>query len=215
MRRLRALAVGLAFLLLSSACTSNGAEEPAPIPNDEPDGSAAPADSDGEAEDEGDEIDVTTVPSDPEDIDVEYVQAVMDEINPIIQAAVVLFREVEDVQDANLREVMFSAYTKESGTAQLETLGGLRADRVKSNPGAPTAEVQEILELQDGCIVFSAIRTWRPIMTEDVEYNPVQPYYLRLVPNEPNELNATAWQLDFDGYLDNPDQEPEGDVCEG
>lgn len=213
MRRLLALAVGLAFLLLSSACTSNGAEEPAPIPNDEPDGSAAPADSDGEEEDEGDEIDITTVPSDPEDIDVEYVQAVMDEIDDVILATAIVIGESGSVNDANVRELMFSAYTEADGETHLQGFENIGIENIKDDPQAPETTNIELLEKGEDCLFLTANRTFQPLFSNEANYEPVQPYYLRLLRREPGDLNPTTWQIDFDTYFPSSEDVPEGDGC--
>ena len=214
MRVVRALSTGLVAMLLLSACANDDEQnDPPPIPDDAADEPNEPDDPPLDDENEDDEIDVSTVPADPDDITIEYVQAVMDELDPLIAATAAVIHAQDDAFDPNAQELIFQAYSEASGQAQLETFAGVGPENVRQDPGPPDTDVSELFEQHADCVVFSAERSFRPLLAESVDYDPVQPYYLRLIPGEATTANPTPWRIDFDSYFEDPDEEPEGDVC--
>ena len=216
MRVARALTTGLAAMLVLSACANDDEQnDPPPIPDDAAEESNDADDPPEDDEAEDDEIDVSTAPADPDDITIEYVQAVMDEINPIIQAGAAVLAEVQDTSHPDVVHLYSSAYEEEAAQRQLAQFQlGAGPEELRNDPGPIATAVEDVLLVTDGCVLFTAERDFRPIFEDEDIHNPTQPYYLRLEQSAPEDPNRTAWHLTLDTYFsDESDVPPIEEAC--
>ena len=158
------------------------------------------------------EIETATV---PDEIDAEYVQAVMDDLDAALGDTYRQVKRSGKAGEAYLAR-MHSLYTTDAASAQA---GGFRrAVGVKGlakQPANPTTDVLEILEVapkqRPACIYFSATRDLNPMLRKKID--PVQPYYLVLQHDEPNEVNPTTWIMELDTFY--RDGKPPKSACKG
>lgn len=156
---------------------------PSPAPSPSPSPSPSP-------------IDVATVPA---EIDVAYVQAVLDELNRIETEA---FRDVAATGEFSERfhALMKSIHTPADADRQI---GGFKefvgVDGLADPPGLMVSEVQQLLTATPECIEAEIVHDVTPLLAPDVELDVEQPYEVKLVRSEPNDLNPTAWVIDHIG----------------
>lgn len=160
----------------------------------------------------------TTTTIDPEEvppaaeITPEYVQAVLDELYTQYQRAFIAAK-AEGGLGERFRAAMSSIFTTTALTTEtqgFERFGGVAV--IAPEPGRPTAQVEELLAATPECISLTARVDLMPMVTKPV--NAVQPYYLRLVPENENPMNPTPWLIAYSGYTQDA-KAPEEVTCPG
>lgn len=140
-------------------------------------------------------VDPTVV---PDEITVEYLDAVMERLNAMEARVYRLVAESGDVADPVATE-LYSSFAEAS--MAFDTLDGFEErfglDAIASPPEPPVTTDIEILDRTDDCVLFRAHHDPMPLMAAGVDYEPTQPQYFRLRPSEPNELNQVPWTMDF------------------
>lgn len=187
------LAAGAVLLV---ACGGSGeASEPSPSPTvtASPSPSPTPAPSPSPTA-----IDVAAVPT---EIDVAYVQAVLEELDAIQTRA---YREAAAAGE--LTETFYalirSTHTARDGARQIsgfEEFVGVEG--LADEPGDIVTEVQRILSASPDCIEVEAYHDLTPLLSPDFELGAEQPYEIKLMRHEPNELNPTAWVIDASSWF--------------
>ena len=180
----------------ASAEDEPSAEPEAAEPGDEAASAEAPpeADDDGELPPPDPEIDVTTV---PDDITVEYVQAVVDELERIYAEAVVLMMEEGEltieitdrigeifaVRQLDVRRTEFTE-TAEEGFPGMQP-----PDKIETRRRI----VQDILDQGEGCLYVETVTSDQAFFVDAVE--PIEVYVLLEAPTveRPVDINPTPW----------------------
>jgi hypothetical protein len=146
----------------------------------------------------------TTSTVDPEvvppaaEITPEYVQAVLDQLYVLYQQAFVAAK-AEGGLGERYRAAMSAVFTTTAVSSQtdgFQEFGGVAV--IAPAPGRPTATVEKLLSAKPTCISLTAQVDLMPLVTKPV--NPVQPYYLRLVPENETPANPTPWLIAYSGY---------------
>ena len=155
---------------------------------------AAPEADDAEPPPPDPEIDVTTV---PDDITVEYVQAVVDELERILAEALVLMME-EGELTIEITDRVGEVFAVEQRDLRLEELvdaaeAGFPGMRPSDEIETRRRIVQEVLNKGDGCLYVETV-------TSDEAYfvNPVEPVDIYVLLEEPTvsrpvDINPTPW----------------------
>jgi hypothetical protein len=103
--------------------------------------------------------------------------------------------------------IFFSAWT--GGALELWTLGYGEADQatidsLADDPLDPRTTVEEVLLVEDGCIVVAVDRDLSPLLEPGSPGPEVPTWYMALIPKDettdPQGHNPTPWQLVYDGY---------------
>lgn len=205
----RVASTSLVFVLLLAGC---GDDESATGAGPVTSGSQVPSPS---SDDDGSPSTTTTEPTtltteattstiDPEEvpptgeITPEYVQAVLDQLYVLYQQAFVTAKD-EGGLGERYRAAMSAVFTTTAVSSQtdgFEKFGGVAV--IAPAPGRPTAKVDTLLSAAPTCISLSARVDLMPLVTKPVPA--VQPYYLRLVPENENSSNPTPWLIAYSGY---------------
>ncbi len=127
-----------------------------------------------------------------------YVQAVLDQLFVLYQQAFVAAKAEGGLGEAYRAAMsgVFTAAAVSSQTQGFEDFGGVAV--IAPEPGRPTAEVEKLLSAAPTCVSLSARVDLMPMVTKPV--NPVQPYYLRLVPENESPTNPTPWLIAYSGF---------------
>ena len=172
------------------------AEPEAAEPGDEAASAEAPpeADDDGELPPPDPEIDVTTV---PDDITVEYVQAVVDELERILAEALVLMME-EGELTIEITDRVGEIFTLEQRDLRLNELTTASEEGFPgmwpSDEIAPrNREVLGVLDVSEGCIYIEALAFEEGLFPEVTE--PAPSFAVLRFPDveRPVEINPTPW----------------------
>ncbi|HEY8341285.1 MAG TPA: hypothetical protein VIK95_15555 [Egibacteraceae bacterium] len=138
-----------------------------------------------------------TPPEQVEEFDEAYVEGVMAELDSLLgdvaRHVVSSDRQLDEEFQARMRAL----YTPNTVQDQIEAWEQ-GAPLLKDEPEDPTTDVLVVVSGSPECIFFSAERFYDPMLTEPL--GAVQPYWLRLVPHEPNPLNPTSWAIDMDTF---------------
>lgn len=139
--------------------------------------------------------DVSTIPEDADDIDVTYVQAVMDALNVVDLAAFEVLAESGDAHDREFVPLLASTRTPELLHAHLQGIERHGVDRAPDPPEAPTTEVLEVGSASLGCVHVLADHVTSPLLDEAV--TPAQqPHAIVLIPGPGDAAaNPTAWVM--------------------
>ncbi len=205
LRRASRVLVGVMAATLVAGCGVADQASPAATPRLQP-ATSAPLPSPAPARTET--IDVATVPASIDETYLEAVMAVLDS-----QYAKV-FRRAQEAGELGeqFQAGMHALQTPQEAKVQID---GFRKhigiDGLARPPRPPTANVQQILEATPTCVYFTAIRDVQPLVAEPL--NVVQPYYIALARNQPNELNPTAWRIALDTFY--RERDPPTNVCKG
>lgn len=144
-------------------------------------------------------VDATTV---PDDIDVAYVQAVMDELNRRDSEA---YREVAasgEVGEA-FYAVLKSTHTAADADRQISGFEDfVGPEGLADPPGDITTEVRELVHADADCIQALVVHDISAILSPDVDIEPEQPHTLKLLRRDPGELNPTPWAIDYLSWFD-------------
>lgn len=231
--------LGLAAALVLSACSSDpgaesgelgedlavnaeepgvsASEEPAadPEPEGEVEGGVEPTQGENAQEEGPDpsDIDITTV---PDDITVEYVQAVVDELERILAEALVLMMEEGELTIEITDRVgeIFSLDQVNARTASLQELSdsGFPNMRPPDEIRPRLRRVEQILDISDGCIYAETLTFDDAFLVEPSDPIPV---FVRLESPDvarPVDINPTPWVLGSLG-VGEPDQLREVRPC--
>lgn len=163
---------------------------PTPTPTPEP--TAAPT-----SEPAGEAPAPDTPPEDVEEFDAAYVEAVMGDLDRLLGEVARHVAANDGELDEEFQARMRALYTANTVVDQIEAWEQ-GAPLLKDEPDDPTTDVLEVVSGSPECIFFSAERFYDPMLTEPL--GAVQPYWLRLVPNEPSGLNPTPWAIDIDTF---------------
>lgn len=140
-------------------------------------------------------VDPTVV---PDEVTVEYLDAVMERLNALEARVYRLVAESQDVTDPVATE-LYASFAESS--MAVDTLEGFEEafglEAIAEPPAPPVTTGIEILDQTDDCVLFRAQHDPRPLMAPGVDVEPTQPHYFRLRPSEPNELNPVPWKMDF------------------
>jgi hypothetical protein len=149
-------------------------------------------------------IDVTKV---PDVVTIEYVDAVMDKLDPIIGDA---FRELVRDHGPNQKflALLDAVYDGQEFEAQQSDYGFTAArgfENVRTDPGDPATKVERLIKNVPGCLVVAADREFAAFYVDPKDKIPG---FIALIPksepSDPAQLNPTAWSIVFDGgTLDN------------
>jgi hypothetical protein len=138
----------------------------------------------------------------PETVDVAYLQAVMDDLDGALGETYREVRQTGAFGEEYLAR-MHSIYTGQAADVQARGFReavGLRG--LAARPGDPRTEVLEILEMSPamypGCVYFTAKRHLNPLLKRKI--HPIQPYYIVLGHDAPNEFNPTTWVIASDTW---------------
>jgi hypothetical protein len=143
-------------------------------------------------------IDVATV---PDEITVEYVQAVMDELDRAWGDMFRLFH-AEGGPTQETWDRLEALYAEPGMQGMRDYLGVLAADQfpgIRTEPGDPETQVRRLLVSSSGCVFAEVGRHFNAI----IEGSPTgfRPNWLGLVQGAdvPNAYNATVWKIILDG----------------
>jgi len=136
------------------------------------------------------------VPDDPDDITVEYVQAVIDELDSILVAGYQLIAQTRTVDDPNVQELFREVYADETAQVQLDGIeNALGVENVAEEPRHPSTTVLEVLSARSDCVTATADRDLSPLVVEGASPDFNQPFYLTFVRSEGASHNPTPWVL--------------------
>lgn len=185
----RWLAAGAVLLV---ACGGSGeASEPSPSPtaSASPTPSPTPAPSPSPTA-----IDVAAVPA---EIDVAYVQAVLDELHGIQSRA---FQEAAAAGELteSFHAALRATHTARDASRQIDAFERfVGVEGLADQPGELVTEVQQLLSASPDCIEVEAFHDVTPVLSPEIDIGAEQPYEVKLVRQEPTELNPTAWAIDY------------------
>lgn len=140
-------------------------------------------------------------PEEVDELDEEYVMAVMAELNhvegEIARHVVDAGRELDETFHAWMR----SLYTADNATTQIAGWERLDLDLLRDDPQDPETRDVKIVSASPECLFFSAEHYLDPLLVEP--HWAEQPYWIQLVPAEPDDVNPTHWAVaSFTWYRD-------------
>lgn len=152
-------------------------------------------------------IDTARVPG---EIDAEYVQAVMDDLDAAIGQ---VFRDARDAGKYGeaWHAAMRSLYTPEAVPQQTEAFESHGFGKLRREPADPRTWIEELKEATPSCVFFTGVREISPLFRKPID--PVQPYYMVLGRHEPDDVNPTAWLIAFESYF--PKGGAPQTICDG
>lgn len=180
------VACGLAVAVACSSGGGRGARDTLPPA---PPTTSAPA------------IDVTKVPA---TIDVAYVQAVMDKLDPIIGDAVRMLA-AKKVPTPEFVQLLDAVYEVQQSKREQESYGGYAADSpspLRPDPANPTTRVMKVIDSSPTCIVSEVSQDYGPIFMEprpDRDTDVVIELHLKRKERDPANRNDTAWTIAGEG----------------
>ena len=146
-------------------------------------------------------IDVTKV---PDEITVEYVQAVMDELDRRFGDLFRMYVEAEGPTQET-QDLLTALFAEPEFTRLREGLGQLAAERfegVRRPPGDPETEVVKLLTASPSCVFVETNRDLDAVL-EGPSTDDIAVTWIGLVPKDTSaptaSLNPTAWTLILDG----------------
>jgi hypothetical protein len=155
-------------------------------------------------------IDVATV---PDEITVEYVQAVMDELDRRIGDLFRMYVEAEGPTQET-QDLLVALYVEPELTPLREELGQIAAERfdVLDQPvGDPSTSIGVVLDASATCIFAEVTRDLDAVFIGDRGEN-VYRSWIGLVPKpislEADRLNPTAWSISLDGSSNEGERPP-------
>lgn len=137
-------------------------------------------------------VDPTVV---PDEITVEYLDAVMAEHDRLVAQVYRHLAASGDPTDPTVLE-RYAAFANVAD-AKRDVEGAIRGfgvDGIADDPQPPHAEVEQIIDQRDGCVLFTLSYDSTPLLADDVDYEPAETYYVALRPAEVSDLNPVPWK---------------------
>ncbi len=154
-------------------------------------------------------IDPTKPPSTRE-ITPAYVQRVLVHLYGLYRQAFIEAK-AENALGERYQALMNAVYTPDTAAEQtsgLQGFGGVAA--IAPRPGVPGVRVVRVLEAGVSCIFASVNLDLDVLLTRPI--NPVQPYYVRLLPENKSRTNHTPWLIAYASFTSDGSI-PEDDTC--
>lgn len=158
-------------------------------------------------------IDVSTV---PDEITVEYVQAVMDELDRVTGDMIRAFVTAggPDREFVGYLAALFDRDAREDMEAQLGRYAAQDLEPLEASPGNPTTDVHRILDVSPDCIVLEVRRSFERVLKEPPPEESLGGFVqlsAKRPDQDPRKLNSTAWVIVADVVAQ--DAEIPEDVC--
>lgn len=184
MHRTRPTAL-IASLLLLAGCGGGAAATPEPL------GDVTEVVTERTAEVTDGAPDVSSVPRDPDAIDVEYVQAVVDAINSVDAVAFDVLAEVRDLEHPDVVPLLASTRTPQRLHGDLQRLEELGVTTLPADLATPVTDVLEVTSTSRGCIHALAHHVAPPLHDDPAASQPHAVVLLRSAGDA--AVNPTAW----------------------
>ncbi len=214
-RKLIVLVAALA--VVASACGSDPESAPTPTPRPSTASPTSERETASPTSTDSSAADPYVV---PDEIDVAYVQTVVDELDPVWGEMMDAFAEAESLEAPAGVERAAALFTPSWASQYLQLVqDGNEADPAGwdayADPvGAPTTTVRELVRADEQCVVARVLRDQSAVFAEGGGDPDPSWFVLRRVEDDqpPADLNPTPWRIAFDGYTPDRD-EPRAEWC--
>ena len=147
-------------------------------------------------------IDVTKVPT---TIDIPYVQAVMDKLDPVIGDAIRLLA-TKKVPTPEFVQLLDAVYGPSQSRKEQQSYGTFIArdpPALRADAGNPETKVLRIIDSSRTCIVVEATRDYGPVFVhapESRDTDAVVQLRPKDASRDPQDVNRTAWAILGEGF---------------